>query len=179
MGCTNYTIPCQDSSEVSTRRSQKLWNWWSCSFLIASSSTSFYPFPVPNRWVSGGYCSRKKLFVEYVSDIEWYIVSIDLICNQKVKVDEDHIQDVFSLNIFHRDEIKNIVAVERHSAHAYIANQHKDENFNNSIAQMYETLSARHPKAGHNCSQSQSNIHSIILYCMIIMKIQVIIMVLE
>ena len=63
-----------------------------------------------------------KPFVEYVSDAEWYNVNTASIRDQKVDIDEEHTQDIFISSMSHRDEIRNIVAVKRHSAHAYIAN---------------------------------------------------------
>ena len=72
---------------------------------------------------------RNKSFKEYVSDFQWFQTNIAFIHDQKDNPDEEHTQDIFILNMTYKDEIRNIVTIEWHSTHAYIANRYMDGNF--------------------------------------------------
>lgn len=45
---------------------------------------------------------------------------VHTIKHQKVKIDKQHIQDLFISNMFHSDDIKNIVAVKYKALSSYI-----------------------------------------------------------
>ena len=72
---------------------------------------------------------------------------------------------MFISNTKRCDDIQNIVAVERHSPHDYIANWFKEGNFLNSIAQLVVNLPVTSNVSGQLYQgQSQINIHSMVSY---------------
>ena len=90
--------------------------------------------------------------------MRWHRINYALVQDQVEDPDDELTQDVFISNMNHVDEIRNIVAVERHSPHEFIAERYKNGNFQNTIARMDGNLSAKSRSRG----RSQTRINSII-----------------
>ena len=106
-----------------------------------------------------------KTFARYTSNYNWYVINQALILDQKSDINDEFTQDMFISNMKPCDDIRNVVTVEQHSQHDYIANQYKAGNFLNSIAVLWLSQSAPTNVSGRVfCGQSQTNVNSTVLY---------------
>jgi hypothetical protein len=98
-----------------------------------------------------------KSFAEYANDVGWHRINNALIRDHLEDPEDELTQDVFISNMSNVDEIRNIVAVERHSPHAWISDRYKNGNFENTIGRIDGNISAKSRSRG----RSQTRINSI------------------
>mmetsp|Transcript_57548 Transcript_57548/g.64266 ORF Transcript_57548/g.64266 Transcript_57548/m.64266 type:complete len:167 (+) Transcript_57548:765-1265(+) len=91
-----------------------------------------------------------KTFADHVSEYNLYFINRALILNQKSDINDKFTQDMFISNMKRCDDVRNIVAVERHSQHDYIANRYKAGYFLNSIAKLWLSLPATSNASGQS-----------------------------